>query len=260
MIIDFHAHIFPEKIAEKASANISKFYDLGVKYNGSIDLLLQNGKEIGVTKYIVHSTATKPEQVESINNFIISEIKNHPEFVGFGTIHQSYENYAAELERIKEAGLKGIKLHPDFQKIEADSDLLDPIYNKIAELKLPVLFHAGDTRFDFSGPKRLLNVHKKHPDLIMICAHLGGWSEWNESEKYLVGQDVYFDSSSSLDFLSPEKAEEIIRNHGIDKVLFGTDYPMWNHKEELERFNKLNFTQEEKEKILYLNAKKLLNL
>ncbi len=260
MIIDFHAHIYPAKIAEKASDTIGKFYNITMEYKGSPEQLLESGRKIGVDYYIVHSTATAPHQVESINNYIVGEVEAHPEFIGFGTIHPDYENFEAELHRMKEMGLKGIKLHPDFQKFEIDTPKMDKIYDVIAELGMPVLVHAGDFRYDYSGPKRVANVLEKHPNLKIVAAHFGGYTQWEESEKHLVGKNVWFDTSSSLTRLPLEQAMRMIRNHGVEKMLFGVDYPMWDHKEELERFNKLELTEEEREAILYKNAMKLLEM
>ena len=101
IIVDFHAHIYPAKIADKASHTIGEFYNTSMRFNGSSEKLLESGREIGVKYYIVHSTATKPEQVEAINNYIIGETQLHPEYIGFGTIHPDYENFEEELHRIK---------------------------------------------------------------------------------------------------------------------------------------------------------------
>lgn len=260
MIIDFHAHIYPAKIAEKASDTIGQFYNIQMKYKGSPESLLESGSRIGVDRYIVHSTATAPHQVESINNYIIGEVESHPEFIGFGTIHPEYENYENELIRIYSAGLVGIKLHPDFQKFPIDLREMDDIYEVIAGLKMPILVHAGDYRYDYSGPKRIAHVLEKHPTLKVVAAHFGGYTQWEDSEKYLVGKNVWFDTSSSLWKLTPDEAMRMIRNHGVEKMLFGVDYPMWDHQEELERFNRLPLTQEEREAILYKNAIDLLGL
>lgn len=255
MIIDFHAHIYPEKIAAKATYAISQFYeDAPMRWHGISHELIESGSKIGVTKYVVHSAATTGAQVEGINNFILREVEAHPEFIGFGTIHPEFENFEVELERIKKAGLKGIKIHPDFQKFPADIESMDPIYEKIAELKLPVLFHAGDCRFDFSGPRRIYNAYKKHPDLIVIAAHFGGYTQWDEAMEYLCGENVYFDTSSTLWKLPLEKANIILKKHGYEKFLFGSDFPMWDHEGELKRFNTLDLTDEQKEAVLYKNG------
>ncbi len=259
-IIDFHAHIYPQKIADKASHAIGDFYSVEMKYNGSPERLIESGKRIGVKHYIVHSTATAPHQVESINDYIIGAAEMYPEFVGFGTIHPQYENFEAELKRIKERGLQGIKLHPDFQKFAVDTPDMDDIYEVIASLKLPVLVHAGDYRYDYSGPRRILNVLVKHPDLTVVAAHFGGYTQWDEANEYLVGKKVYFDTSSSLWKLSIEQATEMIHNHGVEKMLFGSDYPMWDHEDELRRFNQLPLTDEERQLILHDNAARLLGL
>lgn len=259
MIIDFHAHIYPDKIAEKATKAISEFYENSpMASNGHTQELLESGRKIGVTKYIVHSTATKPQQVESINNFILEECSQHPEFIGFGTMHPDYQNFEAELERMRSAGLRGVKLHPDFQKFCCDMEKMDPIYDKMAKLKMPVLFHAGDYRYDFSGPKRILHVLEKHPDLIIIAAHFGGYTEWDKSVEYLVGQNVYFDTSSTFWKLPFDKARMMIEKHGYQKFLFGSDFPMWNHEGELANIKKLELPSEQEQAILFDNGDKLL--
>lgn len=260
MIIDFHAHIYPEKIAEKAATAIGDFYDAPMRNNGTSKMLIESGSKINVTNYVVHSAATGTAQVEPVNNFIIKEVEQHKEFIGFGTIHPDYENFEAELKRIKDAGLKGIKIHADFQKFQMDEERMDPIYELCTSLGLIVLAHAGDYRFDYTGPKRLLNVHKKHPDMKFVAAHFGGYTEWDDAFEYLAGTNVYFDTSSTLWKLPLEKAMEIINKHGTEKFLFGSDYPMWIHEQELKSFNTLKISDKEKENILYYNAKNLLGL
>jgi hypothetical protein len=118
----------------------------------------------------------------------------------------------------------------------------------------------GDQNQDSSSPLRLKHILERFPKLVVIAAHLGGYQMWDESLKYLVGGNLYMDTSSSLAFLKPEKAVEIIRKHGIEKILFGTDFPMWGHLEELNRFMALDLTESEKRVILYDNAAKLLGL
>lgn len=260
MIIDFHCHIYPSKIADKAAKNIGDFYNYPMRYHGHSEELLASGSKIRVTKYVILPVATKAEQVVHSNDFVIEQCNQHPQFIGFGTIHPEYEKYGDELMRIKDAGLCGIKLHSDFQKFPVDATCMDSIYSLMTDLNLPLIVHAGDYRYDFSGPKRILNLHKKHPNLTLIAAHFGGYTEWDESIKYLVGQDIYFDTSSTLEWIPVEKANKMIRAHGAEKFLFATDFPMWDHEEELEKFNRLDLTGEEREAILYKNAEKLLGL
>jgi predicted TIM-barrel fold metal-dependent hydrolase len=258
-IIDAHAHIFPSKVAIKATQSTGNYYGAQMYGNGTIEDLLIKGKEINVYKYIVHSTATKVDQVESINNFIADAQAMNESFIGFGTLHPELTNVKLEVNRLIALGLKGIKLHPDFQDFNIDDSSMMPIYEAL-EGKLPVLIHMGDENRTSSSPKRLANVLNKYQNLTVIAAHLGGYQMWDEAIKYLVGKNLYLDTSSSLAFLNKEKSTYIIKTHGTNKVLFGSDYPMWSHEEELQRFYSLDLTPEEQEQILWKNASNLLKL
>jgi hypothetical protein len=174
-------------------------------------------------------------------------------FIGLGTMHPDLDNIDSEIDRIISMGLRGIKLHPDFQEFNIDDESMMPIYGAAAG-KLPILIHMGDEVKTSSRPKRLARVLDLFPDLTVIAAHLGGYQMWDESLEYLAGRNVYFDTSSSLFCLDKEKAVEIIRRHGVEKVLFGTDYPMWTHEDELERFDNLGLSEDERRLILYKNA------
>lgn len=258
-IIDAHVHIFPEKIAEKAAESIGNYYGISMYANGTVEELVSNGDKINVDKYIVHSTATKVEQVETINDFIAETQSKNKKFIGFGTLHPGLDDVESEVNRIILLGLKGIKLHPDFQDFNIDDICMMPIYRAI-EGKLPVLIHMGDEKKTSSSPERLANIIKIFPRLTVIAAHLGGYQMWEDSMKYLVGKNLYFDTSSSLAILDKEKATDLIKKHGVEKVLFGTDYPMWSHEEELQRFYNLDLTDEERELILWKNASRLLDI
>ncbi len=259
-IIDAHAHIFPSKIAQKASVTIGEFYDTEMKYTGDSETILKSGGEIGVSKYLVCSTATVPQQTSNINSFIIDECNKHPEFIGFGTLHPETENMEAEIEKIIAGGLKGVKIHPDFQKFNIDDEKVFSIY-ELCEGRLPVLVHMGDDRYEFSRPHRLLNVIKVFPELKVIAAHFGGYQCWDEAIECLTDKEnIYFDTSSTLGFIPLEKAKEISRHFDTDKLMFGTDFPMWDHKEELERFLSLGYSSEDNKKILSGNFKKIFNI
>lgn len=259
-IIDAHAHIYPEKIATRASESIGAFYDIPMNYSGTVEDLLDLGNKNNIDMFVVQSVATVPDQVVSINNFITATVSEHPDkLIGFATLHPDMENIPAEIDRVIGAGLLGIKLHPDFQKFHINDRCAYNIY-EAAEGRLPILIHTGDSRYSYSDPKLVPQVLKDFPKLQMICAHFGGWSQWNEAERYLTDQNVWIDTSSSLYALSPGKAASLIRKFGEDRVLFGTDYPMWNPADEIRHIEKLDLPQSVKTKIFYKNICSLLKL
>lgn len=259
-IIDVHAHIFPEAIAEKAVKAISMFYySSPMSGNGTVSDLINSGSKINVYKYVVHSTATKPQQVTAINDFISSVQSQNDCIIGFGTLHPDMSDVNAEVERMASLGLKGIKLHPDFQNFNIDQDNMLPIYKAI-EGRFPLIMHMGDENRTTSHPQKLAKILEMFPKMVVIAAHFGGFMRWNESIEYLVGKNVYFDTSSTFWKLDKKTIVEMIRKHGVEKILFGSDYPMWGHKDELERFKELGLSEEEEKLILWENASKLLNI
>ncbi len=260
MIIDTHAHIFPEKIAEKAVEGIGGFYDMNMSYDGKLSTLLKIGDEAGVDKFVVQSVATTAAQVTAINNFIADSVKEHPDrLIGFATIHPDFDDIPGEIDRVISMGLKGIKIHPDFQHFEIDCKEAYKVYECI-EGRLPILVHTGDYRYEWSKPERMARVIDDFPKLDVIGAHFGGWSVWEHAAEVLSKKRIWVDTSSSLYALSPEKAAELIRAYGVDRVLFGTDFPMWNAMDELKMFAKIPLTEEEKQQILHKNAENLLKL
>ena len=258
--IDFHAHIYPEKIAAKAVAAVGEFYHLAMSENGISDRLLENGRKIGCVHYIVHSVATTPKQVDSINRFIASECEKHPEFVGFATLHPLSATLESDIENIGLLGLHGVKIHPDFQKFALDSDEAIHMFKLIGS-KYPVLIHTGDYRYEYSNPIRMARAMDAVPELTAIGAHFGGYTEWEDSRRILLGREnFYIDTSSALFKLEPQEAADMIREHGVERTFFGTDFPMWNHEEEYERFMRMPLTDDERKLIFHDNAKKFLKL
>ena len=262
-IFDSHTHVFPDEIAEKATAGIGGFYEIPIFHSGTTDDLKLQLKDNGICGSMICSVATVLSQVKTINDFIANAVTlSDGVFIGFCSLHPDMSQHEIddEIERAVSIGLSGIKLHPDFQRFKADGATAYKIYEVIGN-RLPVLIHSGDNRYDFSSPKRIATALKRFPDLTMIAAHLGGWSEWDDAALCLAGlENVYVDTSSSLYAMSTDKATEYIRTFGVQRVLFGTDYPMWDIKAELERFDKLNLSDSERELILYQNASALLNL
>lgn len=256
-IIDIHAHAFPDNLAEKAVAFIGNHYSLIMNGKGTLRDLTESAERSNVDYVVFHSTATKPTQVRSVNDWIIENAGGR--LIGFGTVHPDYSESVQEIDRFLSAGLKGIKLHPDFQGFYADDPGMDGIYRAIGS-RAPVLFHVGDENLDYASPARIARVIAKFPELKVIAAHFGGHKRWAEAEKYLIGRDIYIDTSSAISFIGPENAVRLIRKHGANRVLFGTDYPIAYHDTELEAFDTLGLTCEEKRLILYENAARLLGL
>ncbi|HHW32394.1 MAG TPA: amidohydrolase [Clostridiaceae bacterium] len=257
-IMDAHVHIYPDKIADKAVDAISKYYGITMQGSGTISDLLEKGTKAGISRYLVHSTATKPEQVKPINDFISLLISQYDCFTGFGTLHPDMENIEEEIDRMISMGIKGIKMHPEFQEFYLDEDRMIPLY-KAVEGRLPLLVHMGDKNKNSSSPARLAKIIDQFPKLQVIAAHLGGYSMWDESLEFLAGKNLYMDTSSSLMILDSTTAEKIIRTHGIDKIVFGSDYPMWSFEEEIDRFLKLKLTETERKMIFWDNINNLLS-
>ena len=257
-----HCHIYPEKIASKAVKGIRDFYDLDMSLNGKIDNLIEDGNKVGVVHYLVHSVATTPKQVRSINEFISNVVKERPDlFTGFGTLHPDSDDIEGDFEHLIDLGLKGVKLHPDFQQFALNEDKAFKLGEVINEGNIPVLIHCGDYRYNYSNPEQLKPFLEKFPDMLVIGAHFAGWSVWAEATEKLAGTpNLYVDLSSSLYELSPQDAKKFIYKYGVDKVLWGTDYPMWEAESEMELFHKIGLTPEEENMILYENSAKILGI
>ncbi|MCL2866564.1 MAG: amidohydrolase family protein [Clostridia bacterium] len=254
-IIDIHAHIYPDSIAAKATRAIGAFYQIPMSSTGTADTLLKWGEEAGIALHVIHSAAVTGEQVPVINRFISSQVSLKPNnFIGFGTLHIDYEYMEEELTKIKSMGLRGIKMHPDFQHIYPDDSACLRLLHRMAGHNLPLLVHTGDSRYAYSAPERIARVADTIPNLQIICAHLGGWSVWEEGYKVLQPyKNIWLDTSSSLYALTAEKAADIIRQYGVDRIFFGTDYPMWHPVEEVRRFLALPLSETEKMMILSEN-------
>lgn len=255
-VIDAHCHIYPERIAAAAINHTDNFYSLNSNHLGTVSDLIEVGDRFSVDRFIVQSLATTPHQVRSINDFISGEVKKHPDrLIGLGTMHPESRDIAGDLEHLIEVGLLGVKLHPDIQDFKCDDYRLLKIYELCEKKNIPILIHAGDSRYDNSNPNRLFPIVKTYEGLTFVAAHLGGWSVWPEAAEKLAGlKNLYVDSSSSLPFMTSKNAKECILAFGTDRVLFGTDYPMWSADDEMKRLLKFGFTEEEYQNIFSKNA------
>lgn len=261
-IIDAHCHVYPDKIASRAVEAIGEFYDLPMYYDGRYSTLVEAGGNIGVKHFVVFSVATTPQQVHSINNYVADTVKSSDGLMtGLGALHPDSEDIEGDIAEIVSLGLKGVKMHPDFQKFHIDDEKCYKIYEICQQNNLPVLLHTGDSRYDYSNPQRMKRVLEAYPGLTVIGAHFGGWSCWREAAETLSKfKNFYVDTSSSFDWLTAEESRELIRAYGADHVMFATDFPMWNHETEFKHFTDMNLTDEENELILYKNAIKLFGI
>ena len=260
--IDCHCHIYPEKIASKAVKGTDTFYDSISVGTGLVDDMLMRADRAGIDRAIVQSVATTPHQVSSINRFIAAEVERFPDrLIGFGTLHPASENIIGDLEELLSLGLLGVKLHPDIQDFKIDDHRALKIYEACEEKGVPILFHAGDNRYDRSNPNRLVPVLSIYNRLTVIAAHFGGYSIWPEAVQKLSGiPNLYVDCSSSMPFLSDAEIRSLIEAYGYDRSLFGTDYPMWSSESEVQRLLSLGLPDEAYRKIFSENLIKALNL
>lgn len=262
MVIDFHVHCFPDELALKAVPQLAACAGIPARVDGTVDGLKDSMKRAGILKSVVLSIATKPSQTERINTWS-AQIEDN-DIIAFGSIHPDNNDWKSELLRIKDLGLKGIKFHPDYQKFFVDDKKMFPVYETAFGLDLIVVFHAGvDIGLPapyHATPERLSKVIAAFPGCKVVAAHMGSFSYWDDVERFLVGTDIYFDTSYSLGIIDDEQAKRIIANHGYKKILFGTDSPWMDHEEEISKLKGLHLGKEVEDAILGLNAKALLEL
>ncbi len=262
MVVDFHTHAFPDQLAAEALDRLQEHSgDYRAHHDGTIRGLLASMDRAGIEKAVVVSIATKPKQVPRITDWSIS-IQGE-RIIPFPSIHPHYREFGKELDRIKKAGLKGIKLHPMYQDFAIDDPELFPLYRAIADRELICLFHSGnDIAFpanDQASPFRLARVLDAVPGLIAVAAHLGGWTTWKEVSKTLLGRPVYLETSFALPEAAPDDFRGILDTHPPEYFLFGTDTPWLDQKEELARWTALDIPGAFKEMIFFKNAQRLLN-
>ena len=229
-IIDVHTHVFPEKIAVKAAENTANYYGLGRQGDGTAECLLRGAHGLkNKVRFVVSSAALHAGNVAVGNDYLASLAASDSRFIPLASFHPDMGTEAAEAElvRAKANGAKGIKLHCDFQGFAIDDERAVEIYRVCARLGMPVLFHVGDRKSDLSHPKRLLYVAERVPELTVIAAHMGGYSVWDEAEKYIIGTPVYVDTSEALLGMDAAGLYRLIEKHGVERVMFGSDYPLW---------------------------------
>lgn len=263
MLIDFHTHAFPERIAERAMANLS-FASGGLipQHKGTADSLKEEMTKDGVDISVVLGIATNPNQQTNVNNFA-AELDKDEHLIAFGSVHPDAPDALDELERIKDLGLKGVKLHPEYQDFFVDEERMKPIYKKISRLGLITLFHAGQD-YGYNEPFRCmpdaLARALKWFDSPVIAAHWGGAGCAKEVVKHLCGKDIWFDTSFGYGNMPKSFAQELMDEHTPERFVFGSDMPWHRPSWEIQLLESLDISAEDKEMVYYKNASKLLNI
>lgn len=264
MVIDFHTHTFPDRIAKATIESLSKCSGITPYTDGTTTGLKRSMQEGKVDISVILPVVTKPVQFETVNRVAAKLCEQEEGLISFGGIHPDCADIRRKVKEIKSLGLKGIKIHPAYQEVYMDDIRYLRILEAAAEEGLIISVHAG---VDIGLPEPVYAAVEKIARAIrdtaprkLVLAHLGGWKEWDAVEELLAGEEVYMDTAFLEDYISDEQLVRIIRKHGAGKILFGTDCPWSGQKESIARIEGLPLSEEEKALIFGENAKKLLEL
>lgn len=280
MIIDFHTHTFPDKIAKKAVQKLAGVSHTMPFLDGSVHELLSSMEEAKVDYSVNLPVMTSTDQVEKVNSSLIEQREQllSRGIITFGGMHPDYENYKEELKRLKQSGILGIKIHPAYQSVDLDDIRMMRILDRASELGLIVLTHAGiDVGLydrNYCSVRHILNViDQVHPSRLVL-AHMGNWGCWDELERDLAGATVWLDTAFAIGSITPNPIQDekpyletnlsdedfvrITRKHGMDKILFATDSPWQDQKDYIERLRHTGLTLGEQKQVLGENAQRLL--
>jgi len=261
--IDFHTHVYPDRVAHSTVSAVCRRSGIGACADGTLEGLKRSMAAAGIDLSVVAAVATKPEQVESIQRWLTAI--RQPGIEALAAMHPADPLSPEQMRMLKRKGFRGFKLHPDYQDFFVDDPRMYPLYERAAAEGMFILFHAGVDRglpYPVHGtPKGLAAVHEAVPELCMIAAHLGGEDAYEETAEHLLGQDIYLDTAFVLRQMPGTFRERILKEHPADRLLFASDSPWMDQGEELRFLLQLPFlTESDKEKICFSNAARLLGL
>ncbi len=264
MIIDFHTHVFPDALAERAVRTL--MFNIDEVFTPVTDAtaagLLSHMRTSGVDISVVQPVITKQSQFRDVNLWAQSICSD--KLISFGGIYPHTDDYKRDIDFVVSLGLKGLKFHAEYQDFIADDLKMLRIYDYALSRGLIILHHAGfDPGFSGpvkTGPRRFRNIADAMKGGIIVAAHFGGHDEWDDVERYMVGTNIYLDTSMGFDYFPKEQFLRIVRDHGIEKILFASDSPWSDATTEIQHLKALPLAAHEKDMLLNGNAKRILNL
>lgn len=267
MLIDFHTHVFPDKIAKKTIDILAEKSNGNPCTDGTVDGLINAMEKADADICITLPVLTKPSQFESVARFSVEineKFKNEKRrLISFGGIHPDCEDIDGKMKFLKNQGVIGVKIHPDYQDKFIDDDGYIRILECAKEYDMIVVTHAGmDDGYKGEPvkcpPQLVKNVIKKVKHSKFVLAHYGGNRQWKDVFDIIAGEDVYLDTAFALDKIDENLFKRILDKHGSDKVLFATDCP-WGDMELYSKILKTyNLSKDVLDKIMYKNALKLI--
>ena len=276
MIIDCHTHAFSKKIADKAVAQLIEYYQLPTSYGGTFADLCTQANAASLDALVLLVAATRPDQVRPANDWILSLIAQSPRqmlaryqlthipcIIPFGAFHPDDEHWLEEVGRLRAAGIRGIKLHPEFQGIDLADRRLDAFFEEVQH-DFFLMIHVGDPKVsadNLSTPGKLATILDRFPALTLIAAHMGGYCFWEEACERLAGRRLFLDTSSAIAYMDTPMIKRIIEKHGSERILFGSDYPLRSSSEELATLERLHWlTASQRDAICGGNAAALFGI
>lgn len=262
-IIDFHTHAFPDGVAAKAIPKLSEIGGITPCGDGTVSSLMARMDEWGIDRAVVLNIATNPKQQTNVNNFAIETNNKYDRLYALGSLNPYSDNIPSEARRLRDAGIRGVKIHPDYMGMSIEDDGFDAVFAACVDNDLFVVTHAG---WDFISPDHvyctpegILKVLAKFPSLKLVSAHMGSNRRWDEVERLLVGKNLWLDTSLAPMFsLDRAAAARMLEDHAPDKLLFGSDFPWYSSADEYEYVESLEISDELKKKIYSENALLLL--
>ena len=266
-IVDVHTHAFADEVASRATPALAAHGGVTPSYDGTVAGLVASMDRAGIAVSVVQPVATKPSQVRTINDWAAAlnrdDAPSAGRVVAFGAMHPDFDDPAAEIARMAAMGLPGIKMHPDYQEYVPTEPRLEPIYAAAREQGMWMLLHAGGDivpQTAYGTPESYARVLDEWPGLKLVLAHMGGWRYWEAAAEHLIGRDVYLDTAYTPGHLPDEEFVSLVRDHGADKVLFGSDGPWADQAAEVAKLRAVGLDETELTQVLGGNALRVLGL